>query len=177
MHEITFEKMPLFKNSDGVCEYLRTHCERLFEKISPDQTGKIIFTLKPNIKKLIINENLAKYLGFKTVKFTNDKSNEFKAEALPSYVKPFVQVYIYSSITEPLFVADTKVPLLKSVWVEANHDIGDLIYENIDHPMYLPVASQSINNIEIQLRDDSGHLIGFPYGSKTSLTLHFQQIE
>ena len=177
--EITFEKMPLFKNSDGACEYLRTHCERLFEKISLDQNGKISFTLKSNVSKLTINENLARYLGFKTLSFTNniDKSYEFKAEAFPSLAKPFVQVYIYNSISEPLLVADSKVPLLKSIWVEAKHDIGDVIYENMDHPMYLPVASQTINNIEIELRTDSGDLVEFPYGSKTSLTLHFREIQ
>ena len=46
----------------------------------------------------------------------------------------------------------------------------------MDHPMYLPVASTRINNIEINIRDDSGKFINFEANTKSSLTVHLRKI-
>lgn len=54
---------------------------------------------------------------------------------------------------------------------------GDQLFLAIDHPMYLPVAIKDINKIEINIRLDSGKLVDFSKGSKTSLTLHFKRDE
>ena len=78
-------------------------------------------------------------------------------------------VFIYSNVIEPVLVGGDYVPLLRSIAINSD----GVIHENIVNPMYLPVSSTSINNIEIEIRDDSGYLIDFPYGTKNSITLHF----
>lgn len=74
-------------------------------------------------------------------------------------------------------VGDTHVPLLKSIWLENKYETNDLIYISMDNPMYLPVATSCINNIEINIRDDSGRLIKFAKDTVSSLTLHFRKVD
>ena len=84
-------------------------------------------------------------------------------------------MYIYSSIGQPIVVGETRVPLLKSVWLNPRSHYGFTQHIAVKNPMYVKVASASINSIEINIRSDSGRLIPFVDGSKTSLTLHFKK--
>jgi hypothetical protein len=69
------------------------------------------------------------------------------------------------------------VPLLRSIWLESTYNYGDIVHKDLKNKMYLPISSTSINNIEIEVRNDAGELIPFPYGSKTNLTLHFRRVD
>ena len=95
------------------------------------------------------------------------------AICIPS-VHEWQHMYVYSSVSEPILVGNVRVPLLRQIWIDESND-KLILHEVLDHPMYLPVSSSSINNIEIQIRNDKGELINFPKDSKTSLTLHFEQ--
>ena len=95
------------------------------------------------------------------------------AFACPKEFKPQSPLYIYASLVEPILVGNTRVPLMRQIWLNNDDDI--ILHDILDHTMYLPLASSCINNVEIQVRNDKGDLIEFPQGTKTSLTLHFQQ--
>ena len=80
------------------------------------------------------------------------------------------------SIIEPILVGDTYTPLLKSVWLEhAKYGYGDVVNITPKYPMYLPICSSSINNIEVNIRSDAGNIIDFGFGAKSVLTLHFRK--
>jgi hypothetical protein len=89
----------------------------------------------------------------------------------------YVSCFIYSSIIEPILVGSDRVPLLRQVWIEEEKNDDKLLHNVVDHPMYLKVCNETINNIEIQIRNDTGQLVNFPKGTTTTLTLHFQQPE
>ena len=145
----------------------------LFESFSINKFDIISFKIKNNISSISMPPLFAEKLGFLTQNtFVNDRI--WIADKKPFMSNSFNQYYIYSSIADPIMVGGVHVPLMKAVWVESKHNLGDVINENVDRPMYFIVSSQSINNIEVQIRDDSGELINFPYGSKSNLTLHFQ---
>ena len=88
-------------------------------------------------------------------------------------------MYIYASVCAPIQVGDVLVPLLKSTWLNVNKNYQYNEIRNIDikNPMYIPVASSSINMVEINIRSDSGFLIPFSEGADTSLILHFKKYD
>lgn len=172
---ITFNEYLLFPDTEQLNEYFIKHCAKIFLKFDIDQNGLIYFKLQDDIVKITIDHSLADILGFSTKKFKNKVGRTFKAKQKPKLESTFNQMYIYSSIIKPILVGGVNVPLLRSIWIESKYHHGDVVHENIDQLMYLPVSSSSINNIEIEIRNDSGQLLNFPFGSKTSLVLHFRK--
>jgi len=43
--------------------------------------------------------------------------------------------------------------------------------------MYLPISTRMLDKIEIEIKDEAGNNIIFPYGSKSSVTVHFRKIK
>ena len=82
-------------------------------------------------------------------------------------------MFIYSNIVEPIIVGYSKVPLLKTIWIEKHEP--EVFQISADNPMYSLISTTCINNIEINIHDDSGKFIKFPLDSKTHLTLHFRK--
>ena len=145
----------------------------LFKSVDYTQNGHIIFDLQPYVTKAEFHSDFAKMLGYNTTIFKDHSRHT--SDRKPIFKKPFEQVYIYSSVSDPILVGGVRVPLLKTVWVDTKHHTGDVLNEIVQTPMYLSISSDSINNIEINLRYDSGKLVNFVEGSKTSLTLHFRK--
>ena len=86
------------------------------------------------------------------------------------------EIIVYSDICDFSYFGSTKLPILRackipiSRWNKYNHVI---IY---DTPHYVPVISDRIQEIEIQLRDLSGHLFPIVEGHAI-VKLHFRRIE
>lgn len=161
----------VFTNSEQMVTFFKKI--PLFETFSIAD-GIVSFKLSKDTTSISFEPQYARKLGFlKQNTFQRDIT--WTAEKKTYLMNSFNQYYIYSSIADPILVGGVHVPLMKAVWVESKHDLGDVINENIEQPMYLSISSQSINNIEVQIRDDSGELINFPYGSKSNLTLHFRK--
>ena len=96
----------------------------------------------------------------------------------PVYNIGINHLYIYTSICRPINVGGSMVPLLKSVWLDGekrDYSHGEIINVTLSNPMYIPLASTSINSIEVNIRNDYGKFIPFPEGAVTSLTLHFKR--
>jgi hypothetical protein len=173
---LVFNEHLLFSTSELLCSYFLEHCSHIFEEFKVNQNGLIKFKFKPLIQEIEFSDNLKNLLGFSYPVINNEYGRITEAYRKPQLQNTFNQMYIYSSLVEPIMVGGVQVPLLRSIWIESKYNFGDIVHENIDQLMYLPISSSSINKIEIEIRNDAGQLITFPYGSKTSLTLHFRKI-
>lgn len=148
----------------------------IFEKFYRTDNGNIHFEVREYITSITFSDNIKITLGL--------AQSTYDCETVKSYTSPnktvaeiskVEQLYIYSSLIEPVMVGGMDVPLLRTIMLDNNVRSGDIINFNIERPMYLPIRSTTINNIEINIRDDFGRPIDFPYGSKTILTIHLRK--
>ena len=117
-------------------------------------------------------------LGFKNKTYLfNETIKSIVAEFPPQLNRGIDHLYIYSSVCEPIQVGDSRVPLLKLIWLECKKDFQreEVRNINIQRPMYLPISSSSINAIETNIRTDTGSFVPFSENSITSITLHFKK--
>jgi hypothetical protein len=173
--KITFKEYLLFPSATLLREYFVEHCSSILNDFKMNQNGLINFKIQSGITSIILDENLSNILGFDRKNFNYAKGKTHIAIRKPKLENAYNQMYIYSNLVEPILVGGVRVPLLKSVWVETKYNFEDIVHENIEHAMYLPASLSTINNIEIEIRNDSGQLINFPHGSITNLTLHFKK--
>ena len=82
-------------------------------------------------------------------------------------------IYIYSDICSYQYVGDTYAPLLNIVAVPSNVKFGDYVDINYSSPHYIPIISNVLDTIEINLKSDLGESIYFDTG-KVLLKLHFR---
>lgn len=164
-----------FNTAGQLQDFISEHTSQIFTVFKIDQNGFFTFSLKPEIIDVIFDNELSDFLGVLNTLYINLEGKLYRAPNKPKLDDLFKQVYIYSNVVQPVHVGGVLVPLLKSLWIENKYKTGEVVSEVIDKPMYFPVSFLSINNIEINIRDDTGHLLDLPLGSKTSLTLHFQR--
>ena len=81
-------------------------------------------------------------------------------------------LYVYTDIIHSQYVGDVKVPLLRIVGVDGQH--GNSVTKTFDRPQYLPVCRQTLDTIEIDIKDDTGDSISFQHG-KLVVKLHFRK--
>ena len=84
-------------------------------------------------------------------------------------------MYVYTSMVDLIIVGDVRAPLLKSIWIEDKFTSSDVVSISMEHPMYLPVMCDRINNIEFNIRDDSGRFINFNKNTVSLLTVHLRK--
>jgi hypothetical protein len=139
-----------------------------------EENNILSFTFQDYIQKAVFDKHLAMVLGFTKTEFNlKDDKGVFPIKLNNA----FNQIYIYSSIVEPIMVGSDRVPLLKCVWIDGSkHKHGEPVYFAPVVPIYLPISSSYINKIEVNIRDDSGRHIEISFGAKTILTLHFKKI-
>ena len=70
-----------------------------------------------------------------------------------------VSSYVYTNIIHSHHVGDVSVQLLRIVGVEGQ--LGKSVTKTFDRPQYLPVCRQTIDTIEIDIKDDAGDNISF----------------
>ena len=84
-------------------------------------------------------------------------------------------LYIYTDIIEPNLVGDCIAPLLRIIKVE-KQTTDTNISVSFTNPYYLPIMKREFDTIEINIRDDEGHLIPFVSG-KLNVRLHFRRVK
>ena len=141
--------------------------------------GKLVMHIQPKIVVIKLLNGLNIALGLRDRLYTIPKDRVLRAERPPFLRYGINNMYIYSSVCRPIRVGETRVPLLKSLWldndVNKSRAFGEVRNIVVKNPMYIPLSSTSINTIEVNIRSDSGELVPFVVGSVTSLTLHFKR--
>ena len=81
-------------------------------------------------------------------------------------------LYIYSDIVKHSIVGNTQVPLLRIVNVTG--ELNKYYQQTYNNIHYIPLFSNRINNIEIQIRNSLGDPIEFNFGH-VIIVLHFKR--
>jgi hypothetical protein len=165
-----FKKDFTVENLNEISKYFQE--TNLFKEFNINK-NLIEFEINNKFDYLNFDISLSKILGFEENIFVKNKLYTSKNKI--EFDKGLEVFYIYSNIVEPIIVDGSRAPLLKSVWISNKYKSNDRVNINIDSPMYVPVCLSSINNVEVNIRNFSGEIIDFGYGSKTSLTLHFRK--
>jgi hypothetical protein len=88
-------------------------------------------------------------------------------------------LYVYTDITQPIIVGDSKVNLLRSVPLLKDEftalDSNASTTDRFTQYYYIPVALKRIETITVSIRDQLGRAIHFSPGI-VQLTLHFKKI-
>lgn len=91
------------------------------------------------------------------------------AYGLPSHI------FIYSDIVEPHMVGDTNVPLLRMINTHhGKYLFGDEATITPNSLQYIPLAKYQFDNIQIDLRVNSGQPVPFKFGT-AAVVLHFRR--
>jgi hypothetical protein len=110
-------------------------------------------------------------LGFKQRQYF--VAREFTAEYPPALDRAVDNLFVYSDITDAVFVGNVKAPLLCIVPREIKRSGGSNSW-SVDNPTYMPVSRQSFNQQRIVIMDDAGVRVPFDNG-KSVLLLHFRK--
>ena len=111
-------------------------------------------------------------LGFKQREYF--LGNEFTAEYTPALDRSIDNLFIYSDITEAVFVGNVKTPLLCIIPYDKKTTSPGSSSHTIQNPTYVPLMRQSFNQQRIVILDEAGIRVPFDQG-KTVLLLHFRK--
>ena len=116
-----------------------------------------------------MKERLSAILGFggKIIDLSRSTTAPYQADLT---VTSFI--YTYCDIVEPQYVGDTNAQLLRSIAVKGKPD--EMVTETFLKIQYLPIQTQSFEDIQILLRTDTGEPVPFERG-KVVITLHFRK--
>ena len=85
------------------------------------------------------------------------------------------QLFVYTDISEPVIVGDSRTSLLRIVPVNLrNYTFGSNQYQTFAPVKYIPLKTDNFSTITIDIRDDVGEKIPFEFGTLIA-TLHFRK--
>ena len=124
------------------------------------------------------SEGLNEELGFKHTNFhlspVGFAPKSFVSRQLENNLKCISALFIYCNIIDYQFIGNTYAPLLRTILVNENSDnYGKYIDHIFSKPHYITVSVNTIDTIEINIRDDTGAPIHFEAG-KILVKLHFK---
>ena len=128
----------------------------------------------------IFPENFRKILGFTEKRVWIDfNETESLVSPFPGNINATLpeSVYVYSNICEASIIGDTCATILRVIPINySKKRYGDTYHVNISHVNYIPLLSNSFQDIEIDLRDRLGQPLPFVTGP-SCVTLHFRRID
>lgn len=142
-----------------------------------DHTSKRVYIgLKEHCEIDFNNSDIAKCLGFKpTRRIINEPGKvRISSDSMFNVDRMYDSIYVYTDIIENQVVGNYKVPLLRVVPVKSK--FGETDWVHYDKPHFLKLSREGIDNIEVNIRDDTGELISFETG-KVVITLVFERIQ
>ena len=113
-------------------------------------------------------EGLAQLLGFSKRNLTENTQASF----LPDINGGLFALYVYTDVIENQRVGDVSAPLLRIVPTDPKKT-GHVITHSYQMPHYLPVKTNYIDTIQIDIRSDFGEKVPFQCG-KVVVKLHFR---
>lgn len=84
------------------------------------------------------------------------------------------QMYIYLNIIQDQIVGHTRAPLLRTVPTVIDGKYGTMTTFRCEHPVYFDLNTKSFDNVEVNIRNDTGAFLPFHHGTLT-LLVHFKQ--
>ena len=191
-----FPKNKTFDSIKDMINYIKSTCPRIFHSIYLDKdTKKVCFSLGPEICSVSFEGDLNYTLGFKHRDFwvsshaaliifqAKREATVYKASYLPKLFREMENMHIYANICKPMYVGHNYVPLLKNVFADSTdfshynalHVGNKKTLRQPQHPMYVDVATTSINRIEISICNETDdETVNFTDRSITSIILHFK---
>ena len=139
-------------------------------------SGKVIIKMPSRCGISFGKSDIARCLGFKQEKeFKHNREEGFIQVESDTIISknPIHSVYLYTDIIENQYVGDYKVPLLRVIPVRAK--FNEINWMHYDKPHFLRLSRENIDDIEINIRDETGEFVSFESG-KVIVTLVFRRI-
>ena len=147
-------------------------------KIEYDNIRKrVVLNVDPGvISDLEFSSHLNYMLGFKQPPWGthNVRRNNglFVADYPINFNAGANSLYVYTDVVQPNIVSNKMARLLRIV--NGTGDYGTYISKAYTKPYYMPVSCNTVNSIEIEIKDEMDRNIRFTYGI-TIVLLHFQK--
>jgi hypothetical protein len=127
-------------------------------------TKRCHLRLVDNLTEIQFSERLAYFLGY------NRTVSSFPCDAKFAVCMGHDLAYIYANdLVEPQILCNVKAPILKVISLPPGN--GENIEINVTKPQYLPLRTNELKTIWIQIKNDKNQVIPFNSG-KTLLVLH-----
>ena len=160
------------KRSDKRKEKLRRKVDKGFHISYNELSKRVQISLKTgHIKEVSLGSQLQYMLGF--AKEQLPLRNAVNIASFPPDISAaFNTLYIYSDIIQPQVVANSLVPLLRTVPIEGK--FGESVDKVFVAPHYLPVRSKRFDSVEISIKTDTNRPVQFNFG-KAIIKLHLRK--
>ena len=119
--------------------------------------------------ELFVPKPICEILGIEINKVL---SGSGEAKYQPDICRQFHSLYVYCNVVDSQIVEDVYAPLLRNVALRGSR--GQNITETYDRPHYVPMNTDEISVLEINIKDDTGEDVSFQSG-KVICKLHFRQ--
>jgi hypothetical protein len=86
----------------------------------------------------------------------------------------YTSLYCYCDAVYPSIIGDTMGPLLRVVTVDNTVPFGTTVNQIFEEPYYVPLNTQSFQELAVYIRTDTGKAPHFEFG-RVVLTLHFKR--
>ena len=113
-------------------------------------------------------EGLRRILGFEIIRIKDGKTLATQTVDMD----PLHSIYVYCDLLESRIVGDKMTQLLRVVPVEGKS--GDMVTRTYENVHYVSLQLKSFEDVEINIRDDSGNYVPFERGT-LNVTLHFRR--
>jgi hypothetical protein len=129
---------------------------------------RVYFKLAEGIS-LLFDDALSSLLGVDP-KLTI--SGAYRGSAVFPFILELSAIYVYCSIVSPQITGNTESPLLQLVPVQGN--FGENLLYSPTKPIYLPIRTSNVSQVDINLADSGGQPIRFLSGHSV-VQLHFRK--
>ena len=92
-----------------------------------------------------------------------------------SLTRRILYLYIYSNISKYVPIGDTQAPLLAVIPFESG-ECRILREVKFQNPVYVPVRSEHISQIDMLICDGAGERVPFMHDATTVARLHFRKV-
>ena len=164
-------KSQAFADHESAVHYLNTLHESIEFKIN-DETHFLTLNIKEKVR-IHFSDILMDCLAF-------DKSDyigpgKFTATGEFSLTRRIKYLYIYTNLIDFVRIGDTEAPLLGIVpFMGDNCKI--LKEKTFEDPMFVPLRSNFVTQIDVTLRDGAGEIIPFLSSASTSLCIYLREV-
>ena len=160
-----------FRRHEDAVKYLNTLNEAL--EFSCNTANELQLQIKEENMTVTFSDTLRDIFGFDRNVYKGKGSHA--ASGSFSLARRISYLYIYSNISKHVRIGDTEAPLLGIIPFESGecHMLKEKTFED---PVYVPVRSDHISQIDILICDGAGDVVPFMHEAITILRIHFRKV-